>query len=355
MDDTVKFIILLAIGAIGVFFAFSIIQPGVLDAFGGGTGGSLSANVLSVVGSARSDDGAEGEMVFYASYDNLQNIHPVRIKDAGGARITNVRTAQNGKTIFIGTTRGLFVSLDGGLNYKPRSNFSSEAIILDVIEGKSQGEYFISVYENSRGALYRTDNDFFTIEKITDFQREAVYAMYLFGDDVYIGMSNGQLLRYNLTKKVFETLSEFDQQVTGITYASDNFMYILLKNGTLYRGAGPYGDFRRVRIPGGSLFSAASILQFADDERGAIYIRTKSGIYRSTNSGASFALYDQIPLLANAIDTFGVQDGNIYILSAGRLYTSSYAGVEWSVREVPSPRPLWQSYFMGGGRVILTQ
>ena len=118
MDDTIKFVALIVIGAIGVFFAFSLVSPGILTAFGNGTGSSLSANVLSVVGPNRTDDGAQAETVLYASYDNLQNIFPVRLTRANGARVTTFRAADNYRTIFIGTTRGLFASFDGGLNYK---------------------------------------------------------------------------------------------------------------------------------------------------------------------------------------------------------------------------------------------
>lgn len=376
MDDTVKFLILIVIGAIGVFFAFSLVFPEIRTAFGSGTESSLFANVSSVVGPVSTDNSAahnKADSVFYASYDNLQNIHPVRLQNAAGARITSVCATNNFQSIFIGTTKGLFVSDDGGLNYTRKdilgtdasmrepAYLSSSTIILDILPANNSNprvrteKFYISTYNGSEGGVYKTENSFSTLDKVVDFKKEAAYAMYVLGSDLYFGMSNGQLLRYNMNEKLLETLSEFPKQITKIVYAPDGFYYLMLENGALYRAASPYATFTKIRIPGGGFFSGASAKQFVYDNHGNIYIRTSDGIYRSTNSGATFEQYDKIPLLAGTIDTFGVSEGNIHILSGGRLFTSSDEGDEWKVKEVPYARPIWESYFIDGGRVILTR
>ncbi len=364
MDDKVIFFILLIIGAIGAFFGISILFPSTGSASGFFGGSSLTANVLSVTGGIPS--GQEGSGIFYMSYDSLQNIHPVHLPDAAGARILNVRAMDNFQTLFAGTTKGLFVSRNGGLNWDsvriagPKASLrqpdelSTSTIVLDIMQIRA-GEYFISVLNANRGVLYHTADEFKTIEQITDFKQEVAYVLYRFGDGLYLGMSNGQLLRYSLGGKSFETLNTFPQPMTELFLASDDFYYAVLKNGSVYRAASPYSKFTKLRLPGGGLFTSASALQFAYDERGAIYIRTSDGVFRSTNAGNTFVQYRNIPLLENKIDTFGVMQGTLCILSGGRLYTSSYAGDEWKVHEVPYPQPIWNSYFIGGGKVILTQ
>lgn len=373
MDDTVNFFILIAIGAISVFFGFSMLFPGTGASSVFGASPSLSANISSVIGSGPAENSSNPDTVLYMSYDNLENIFPVTLKNVSNARATVAVATDNYQTLFLGTTRGLFASKDGGFNWKQieiagvkqsvyaPDLISTSTVILDIIpiSGKnksaSDGEFFISVFNAGEGALYRTENGFFTVEKITGFQKEAVYAMSVSGNDIYLGMSNGQLLRYNLDKKIFQTLVEFPEPIVEMHHASDGFYYIILKNGGLYRGASPYTKFVRVRIPGGGgLFSSVSLKQFAYDESGAIYVRTENGIYRSNDSGAQFKFYNEIPLLSKNIDTFFVSDG-IRILSDGRLYVSSYEGVEWKVREVPYPRPVWNAYPVGGGKIILAQ
>jgi hypothetical protein len=365
MDDTVKFVLLIAAGAIGVLLAFSVIAPqgGILTAFSAGTNAPLAANISSVVGSASTgrDTNDQSDAVLYMSYDNLRNIHPVRLPKSAGARVTAIQTTDNFQTIFMGTTRGLFISTDGGLNYRQAlTQIPTSTVVLDIIPAKRAGGFYLSVFDPSqgakgKGALYLTENNFFTAEEVTDFKSEAAYALYLLGNNLYLGMSNGQLLQYDLSRKSIETVRVFPKQITGVVFASDNFYYITLADGELYRGVSILSEFSKVRLPGGGLFSSPKLLQFAADERGGIYVRTGAGIFRSTNGGVSFDAYSNIPLLTGGIDTFGVSGGTLYILSEGRLYTSSYAGVEWQVQEVPYPRPIWNSYFIGGNRVILTQ
>lgn len=364
MDEKVTFYILIIIGAIGVFFGLSFMFPdnGFAGTFSGGSG--LSANVLSVVGSNQSEAG-----VLYMSYDNLQNVHAIEIQDATGIRVNNVRSQDNFQTLFAGTTKGLYVSRNGGLNWdairiegkkyslSEPDELSTSTIVLDIIplSTKDGGGYLMSAFNAGRGYIYKTENNFSSLEKIIDFKQEVAYAMYVYGGNLYVGMSNGQLLRYDLSKKTLETLDTFSQPITNIYYASDNFFYITLKNGTLYRSASPHQTFEKVRLPGGGLFSSASAIQFTYDEKGNIYIRTKSGIYRSRNSGVSFTKYTGIPLLENEIDSFGVHQGTLYILSGGRLYTSSYAGDEWKVKEIAYPKPIRDVFFIGGGKVVITQ
>lgn len=357
MDDMIKFVLLIVIGAIGVFFAFSLIDPTILSVFGAGTNAPLSANIQAVVGgSFRPQENTDVETFVYISYDNLKHVHRVRFSDAYKARITAVYATDNIQTIYSATTQSLFKSIDGGLNFDQIKNqyITPTTTILTLATNEQKKTIYISTYANGRGAIYKTEDNFATLNAVVDFKKEAAYALVVSPHGLYLGMSNGQLVRYIEETKTLETIEEFSVQITHIiTKNSDT--YIVVKGGAVYKGVSLEGPFKKIRIPGGGFFSNTGVQKIYAGEDGSLYIQTKNGIYVSRNKGESFIKYERIPILMETIDTFGVSDEKLYIVSQGRVYVSSLEGIVWTVTEIPFTQAVWQSYFIGGGRVILSQ
>lgn len=354
MDDNVYFIGLIVVGAIGAIIGLSLL--------GGGFGTSgVSANPLDLFASAFASvqtDWSSSVGQILVSFDNFNNSHQIILDEKSQIKIFDVSSYLAQNMMWIGTDNGLFLSRDGGLTWNRFSSSNGEinpqSMVFKVLSASGNGEdFFISVFSNGHGAVYRTWDYFFHLKKVMDFDGEGAYDMYRSGNNLYFAMSTGQLIKYNLVSDEATVVNVFSSPILKIYHPGDGYFYLLLKNGVLLRNDALSGSFTTLKTPGNWLFGTTPIKNVVFDS-GALYILTKDGVQASYDNGDSFALLKHIPILRKQIDAMGAYNGTLYVVSVQNLYISQDGGINWKIVPLGNEFMTGQFYFTGG-RIILSR
>jgi hypothetical protein len=258
--------------------------------------------------------------------------------------------------MWVATDHGLFLSRDGGLtwnNFTSSNNeINSSSLVFKILPASGNGEdYFISVFSNGKGAVYRTWDYFFNLDKLMDFDGEGAYDIYRSGNNLYFAMSTGQIIRYNISTKESRVVNVFKSPVLKIYNPGDGYFYVLLKNGNLAKADTLDAQFQKVSIPGDWLFSSTPIENISFDS-GSLYVLTAKGAYVSYDSGETFSLLKRIPLINSQVDALGANNGVLYIVSDHNLYVSHDGGENWAITALNNQFKAFHFYFVGKRTIL---
>lgn len=342
--------------ALGASFDIGDLAPSLSSGSTNGSRGFL-ASAASVIGGASSDTASR----FMISFDNLTNIHPATLSPQNGEVNIYDVDIYNQTTpgiIILSTNRGLYYSDNTGLTWhavrSSQGELTAESVVLRVIPVDAHA-YLVSVFQNGVGSVYYTSDMFATFKRLVYFNDEGVYDMALYGNTLYLGMSNGQLIQYDRTKETFKVVHTFSSPIIRLYDNKDEFFYAFLKSGALMQAIGPLGEYSKISV-GGGWFSSGAIQSVGFASSGDMYALGKNGLYKSENYGVTFDLIDNIPLLKKQISALAVSGNTVYIISDGRMYVSADAGGSWKLQDnIPLDFNVSQFYFLGGGRVILSE
>lgn len=323
--------------------------------------GSLSANPLDLFASAFAvveTDWSSSVGQFLVTFDNFKNSHQVILDADSQVKIFDVDSYLKYNVMWAGTDKGLFLSRDGGLTWNRFSSSNNEindqSMIFKVLPASNNGEdFFISVFTNGTGAVYRTWDYFFNLQKVMDFDGEAAYDIYRSGSNLYFAMSTGQIIRFSLTSGEAKVVNVFSSPVLKIYYPGDGNFYLLLKNGTLLKAPTLDSEFKKLNAPSNWLFSSTPIKNVAFED-GTVYVLTKDGVQASYDSGESFALLKHIPILKRQVDALGINNGILYVVSDRNLYISHDGGENWKIIGLGNDFKAGQFYF-SEGRILLSR
>lgn len=351
MDDKGIFFILIILAVVGVLIGL------------GFSGGSLLSNqnssgfLASAFAAVETDWATSKVGQFLISFDDLKVVHRQILDPAFNVKIFDVDGFTPQNLMYISTDRGLFLSRDGGLTWNrfisSNNELNSSTNVFKVIPGSANGEdYFISTYFNGKGVVWRTYDYFFHLEPLIDFEEEAVYDIYKQGNFLYLAVSNGQIIKFNLTNKESSVVNVFKSPVLRIKKTSYGF-YLLFKSGNIGKGDNLESKFEKIEIPGGGWFSSPKVTNFQFNQNGNMYILDSEGVYVSYNGGEKFTLLKHIPIQTKEIDSIGINKGKIYVTSKHKIYISSDGGVNWKIEELPNEFGINSLYFVDG-RMILS-
>ncbi|HPW34229.1 MAG TPA: hypothetical protein PK367_00495 [Candidatus Paceibacterota bacterium] len=331
MDDKIYFIGLIILGGIGIIMGLSVISgAGFSNPFASGSEGLFASAFAAVETSWVSSVGQ-----FLITFDDFKNSHQEILDEKTSLKVFDVDGFLQKNVMWVATDNGLFLSRDGGLTWNrfvsSNNEIDADTMVFKVIPASSNGEdFFISVFNGNVGTVYRTYDYFFHLEKLMDFDNEGAYDIYRQGNYLYFGMSTGQIIRYNLSTRESKVINVLTSPVLKIDYSKDGNFYLLLRNGSLMKGATLASKFEKVKIPGDWFFGSSPIKNVVFDN-GVIYILTKDGVFVSYDSGIKFELLKHIPILKKKVDVLGVNNGAIYVVSDKKMYISHDGGDEWSI------------------------
>ena len=293
---------------------------------------------------------------FLITFDDFKNSHQEILDPSAKLKVFDVSGQLKKNIMWVATDHGLFLSRDGGLtwnNFTSSNNeINSGSLVFKILPASGNGEdYFISVFSNGKGAVYRTWDYFFNLDKLMDFDGEGAYDIYRAGNNLYFAMSTGQIIRYNINTKESRVVNVFKSPVLKIYYPGDGYFYVLLKNGNLAKANAIGSEFKKVSIPGDWLFGSTPV-ENVNFDSGNIYILTTSGAYVSHDSGETFSLLKRIPLIKSQVDALGVNNGVLYVVSDHNLYVSHDGGENWAITALDNQFKAFQFYFIGPKTIL---
>lgn len=344
------FLVLIIVAVVGIFFGLS----GNNSALGISNGNGLFASVFA----AAETNWSDGVGQFLVSYDDFKNIHKAVLNKNNDIKVFDIDGYPKENLMYASTDQGLFISRDGGLTWNSftSSNYeiNASSIIFKILPASSNGEdYFISVFSGGRGVVYRTYDYFFHLEKLIDFDNEAVYDMYQQGNSLYLAVSNGQIIHLNLKNGQSRVVNVFSSPVLKIYKPNGLGFYLLFKSGNIGKSQSLEGKFEKINLPGGGFFSSpkVSLLQF--DSNGIMYVLNEEGIFKSLDGGGNYSLMKEIPIQKKTIDAMGLNNGKIYVVSDKKMFTSSDGGKNWKIDDLGNSFKISSFYFVNQ-RIIMS-
>jgi len=270
--------------------------------------------------------------------DNKENLQEAKIHFNKPIDIFDIKVSpDNPELIFAGSSYGLFVSRDSGLNWYSFSdleqNINSNATVYKILF--SDGQSYVSAFQNNKGAIYKSQDKFFSLEKIFEIEDEAIYDFDINGSNLYLGLSNGRLLLCSLLKGEIRLLTTLNSAITNLKVSQGGgLIYLTLKSGGFWLSKDDGKSFGRIK--------------FLDDYRGAnkindflvaslanhsIYAATDYGLIKSSNSGESWQVFKSLPAEAPKISTLALKEnpGEIFAASNGKIYKSRDYGLNWQI------------------------
>lgn len=352
MDDNLYFIGLVFIAGFLVIFGISMVSGSLGNALAGGGSGFFASAFAAVETNWTSSVGQ-----FLITFDNFKNSHQAVLDEGAPVKVFDVSGLSQKNVMWSGTDHGLFLSRDGGLTWNrftsSNNEINSSSLVFKILPASNNSEdFFISVFSNGQGAVYRTYDYFFNLEKLMDFDGEGAYDIYRAGNYLYFAMSTGQIIRYNTITAESRVVNVFSSPVIKIYYPGDGYFYVLLKDGTLTRANTLADKFQKISIPGGGWLFGSNPTKNVVFDSGSMYILTGNGAYASYDSGKTFSLLKRIPIIKNSVDALGVNNGVLYIVSQNKLYISHDGGENWSITQLNNQFKAFQFYFVGQRAII---
>lgn len=340
----------------GLFYLFSVSPAAPVVSAGSGSFSAATVSAFSGIlgGNSGSNEpfgfiNKEGNFQkSQAHFDNSVNISQIEI------------SSSDPSLMFAVSNSGLFASKDAGLNWysfsdvehKLNSNVTVYKILFNP-ENKKQS--FISVFSDGKGVVYKSENNFLSVEKLIEFDSEGVYDFDIKNNNLYLGLSNGKLIIYSLDRNESRILTAFSSPVTGLKIPSGgNLIYLTLKSGGLY-----------LSYDGGWSFSR---LQSLDNYKGAnkingffvspsdtfsIYAATDYGLMHSFDAGATWKIFKSLPSETASVSAVALNgNGEIFAASNGKIYKSRDNGQNWQIIETNIGAQISTMVF-SGERVII--
>ncbi|MBN2197667.1 hypothetical protein JW698_00495 [Candidatus Wolfebacteria bacterium] len=246
--------------------------------------------------------------------------------------------------IFAGSNKGLFISKDSGLNWYNFSDIeykiNSNSIVYKILFNKINDcsfEQFLSVFFDGKGVIYKSNDNFFSLEEIFKIENEAIYDFETDGENLYLGLSDGRLLALSLINNETRVLNYFESAISELKIIPEKgWIYLKLKSGGFFMSKDKGGSFKR--------------LEFLDNYKGAnkindfqiynsnpflIYAATDYGLIRSFDAGDTWKVFKTIPSEKKEFSALAIDNNSeeIFAASNGKIYYSRDSGFSWRIIE----------------------
>lgn len=248
--------------------------------------------------------------------------------------------------IYAGSNKGLLISQDGGLSWHQISDLEnkiSQGSKIYKIIFISSKEVFISVYQDGKGIIYRSSNNFLNLEKVYEVNGEVIYYFDIINNNLYAGLSNGKLMSIYLPTDEVKVLYQASSGILNLETKSNSLFYILLSNGTFaisYDGGKSF--VKKATTPKDFVVSGS-----------VIYLATDSGLARSSNGGNSWEIIKTLPSEEISVSAVGIINGEIYVASDNELFKSRDNGLSWKIIDSMTGRRDISIIASDRGRIVI--
>lgn len=344
------------IAIVFIAVAFLFVPKIFSSAFGGFSGGGLFGGGSGSYKTLTQPAVGRGGIIAI-SYNGGDKFEEAEVHTSNAPQILTIDTYQ--KFYIAGTDSGLLVSRDGGLNWNPFADLEKQidanTKIYDFARGPG-GALYMAVYKNGHGVLYVTNDNFFTATSIWEEAKISLKAINADRDNLYLGLSDGRLLRYSFANATFDKVTTFESGVKNLVFAGEGNLFAALDNGSVYNDKGTRAKFAKAEITTRSYFASQGGLNLTNDARSSntLFLSSFGGLFRSENGGTLWNNIDSILPTNAKIAALAIQSGSLYVTSEAKFYKSDDGGKSWTVSEpMPSTQKFGTLYVENDGKTVI--
>jgi hypothetical protein len=290
-------------------------------------------------------------------FDNNDGFNRSAFYSDKKVNIFNIRISSDKETLFAGSDRGLFISQDKGLSWQSFSDsqnkISSNAQVYKILFNNT-GFGFLSVFQDKKGFLYASNNNFSSLEKLLEFDNAAITDFDILGENLYFGLSDNRLFSYSLREKNLKFLKVFDSPVSRLKLNQSGLLYLTFQKNGLWL-SGDFGQtFNQMKFPE----DASQVYDFLIDSKNnfLIFAATDTGFFRSLDGGNNWQALKSLPSEKPIVSTLALREsaGEIFAVYGDKIYKSPDYGISWQIlapgfakRIISVVSPVDKSIFIG--------
>ncbi len=327
---------------------------------------------LGTVNAAAAQTGPTGLVAI--SFDGGATFNEAQIADGVAQNILTIKSrgGEGGRAservFYAGTDHGLLMSKDNGLTWHTwtdlEKNIDANTAIYDIEFDPYTDAIFVAAVKNGFGIVWRSEDNFMTIQSIWSEPKMPAYALALHDGYVLIGLADGRVLNYDPDLNTFAKLISFNSAVRRLKGTFTNDVVAMLENGDIYRSTSPAEAWTKIQSTGGVTqsflpFFGPSVPKsfgIAIDtlSPSAYYLARSNGLFRSDDRGDTWNLVNSILPNGAVIDSVAAHGGNLYVTSGSKLYESSDGDVSWKIKEpLATKKRLAPIYITGSGSIVV--
>jgi hypothetical protein len=285
--------------------------------------------------------------------------------------------------ILAGTNAGLFLSTDQGENwreFKDKNNyFGSGILVRKIIFDSLRNKVFLAVVHNKKSLIYESDSMLKDFRKIIDVN-ETVVDLALIDEYLFLGFSNGRLLKYSLNSQRVQEGTQFFSEIKGIWVFNDlksslllvadkNGLWFSADNGRIFERFISLDEYRDVNVQSLAFLSKSFIPQdfFKNNSELISLLDNKLGIYLVADSGLlslrdwskkeNWHFVSSLPFPASRVAVLQfAPNGILYLANSKKIYRSFDFGKTWEILAVDvGKRKIAQLLFFDNKIIIGTK
>lgn len=285
------------------------------------------------------------------STDNGKSFKSVALHGSGTS-ILEIK--KGGGFYYAATDHGLLISKDGGLNWYSFSDLEkkidSRVVLYGLVLSRVDNEIYAAGYKSGKGFVFSTRDNFFSLKEIwseTNIQPKAIAV-----DDfnLYLGLSDGRLLKYNFGTQKFSKIKSFENGIESVSLTNDGRrIFVVLSDGKLMQNDG--SGWQEAKDVSSGLSSGRLFFKSDRSNQSSLYLAQAASVLKSKDG--DWVAFDTVLPKNSRIDAIEVVYGSIFLAAGPKLYISKDNGYSWGVTEPLGGRRLGAIYVSDLENVII--
>lgn len=285
--------------------------------FGGGTNKNPKAQE-EIIGFFDNDGGFNRAAVYFDKKIN----------------VFNIKLSSDKQTLFAGSDRGLFISRDKGLSWQSFSDsqnkINSNTQIYKILFNNTNFG-FLSVFQDKKGFLHASSDNFSSLEKLLEFDNAAITDFDILGENLYFGLSDGRFFSYSLAGKNLKFLKGFSSPIARLKLNQSGLLYASFQKGGLWV-SGDFGQtFNEMKFPEG----VGQVYDFLIDSKNnfLIFAATDAGLFRSMDGGNNWQALKSLPSEKPIVSILASREsaGEVFAVYGDKIYKTRDYGDSWQI------------------------
>lgn len=297
----------------------------------------------------------------FKSEDNGETYHTANLLQKKGtidsvSVVDLVFDPQDLKTLYLGSTNGLYKSTDSAASWRYiLSGISIRDLDIDRLNSKV---IYAAGQSGGNGKIIKSiDAGSSWIDIYTEPSKSnsviGVEVSATSSSVVYAVLGTGELIRSTDSGSTWQAMKNFEDKPVKITATTGNVLYVLTQKNGLYKSADQGLSWLQISKPltetniitsftKNDSISVSGFYDFSVDSRqfGVIYLATDQGLLRTVNDGNAWLMLKlpvkSSPIKVNAVSVSPTNPNALFATVGFTIFKTNNGGLSWETKELAS-------------------